>query len=195
MANTTGKRIFDNQNRVGIDDCSTTAKEYQNASINDYSLWNTYFMTCDEAGEKQVEDFATENINLHYRNGYGFTSACHIDSDTDLRNNAVWTSEKPRTQLFTRFYQANPDMTRGVPQPHIENPLIQGNNVKNNSYRNETEEIDFDRFVPFVPYMQENVQNVENIVLPFHQSGQDTRELMRSQQRSLEPQTVRTTTI
>jgi hypothetical protein len=188
-------RIFDNQNRVGIDDCSITAKEYQNASIEDYSLWNTYFMTCDEAGEKQVEDFATQNINLHYRNGYGFTSACHVDSDTDLRNNSVWTSEKPRTQLFTRFYQANPNMTRGIPQPHIENPLIQGNAIKNNSYRNETVEADFDRFVPFVPYLQENVQNVEHIVLPFHQTGEDTRESMRERQRSLEPQSLRTTTI
>ena len=112
-----------------------------------------------------------------------------------MRNNAVWTSEKPRTQLFTRFYQANPDMTRGIPQPHIENPLIQGNNIKNNSYRNEIEELDYDRFVPFVPYMKENVQNVENIVLPFHQTGEDTREIMRSRQRIEDPQTVRTTTL
>lgn len=186
-------RMFDIQNRVRIDDCAITAKEYQNASINDYSLWNTYFMACDESGEKQVEEFAAQNINLHYRNGVGMTTACHVDNDTDMRNNAVWTSEKPRTQLFTRFYQANPDMTRGIPQPHIENPLIQGNNIKNNSYRNEIEELDYDRFVPFVPYMKENVQNVENIVLPFHQTGEDTREIMRSRQRIEDPQTVRTT--
>ena len=188
-------RMFDIQNRVRIDDCAITAKEYQNASINDYSLWNTYFMACDESGEKQVEEFAAQNINLHYRNGVGMTTACHVDNDTDMRNNAVWTSEKPRTQLFTRFYQANPDMTRGIPQPHIENPLIQGNNIKNNSYRNEIEELDYDRFVPFVPYMKENVQNVENIVLPFHQTGEDTREIMRSRQRIEDPQTVRTTTL
>jgi hypothetical protein len=189
------KRMFDIQNRVRIDDHAITAKEYQNASINDYSLWNTYFMACDESGEKQVEEFAAQNINLHYRNGVGMTTACHVDDDTDMRNNAVWTSEKPRTQLFTRFYQANPDMTRGIPQPHIENPLIQGNNIKNNSYRNEIEELDYDRFVPFVPYMKENVQNVENIVLPFHQTGEDTREIMRSRQRIEDPQTVRTTTL
>jgi hypothetical protein len=188
-------QMFDIQNRVKADDCAITAKEYQNASINDYSLWNTYFMACDESGEKQVEEFAAKNINLHYRNGVGMTTACHIDNDTDMRNNAVWTSEKPRTQLYTRFYQANPNMTRGVPQPHIENPLIQGNNIKNNSYRNELEEQNYDRFVPFVPYLQENIQNVENIVLPFHQTGADTREIMRSRQRDVDPQTVRRTTL
>lgn len=176
--------VFDIQNRIGVDDGAVTAKEYQNASINDYSLWNTYYSKCDKEGETQVEDFAAKNINLHYRNGYGFTTPCHVDQDTDLRNNAVWTSEKPRTQLFTRFYQANPNMTRGVPQPQIEQPLVQGNAIKNNSYRNELEEVDYDRYVPLVPYMQAHVQNVDNIVLPFHQSGEDTREAMRSRQRA-----------
>lgn len=179
---------FDHFSRLGADDCAVTAKEYHNTSINDYMLWNTYFMACDKDGEQTLKDFALENINLHYRDGYGFTSACYVDTDTDMRNNAVWTSEKPKTQMFTRFYQANPNMTRGVPQPQIETKLIQGDTVRANSYRNEPMERDFDRYIPLVPYLQENIQNPDNIVLPFHQGGENSRNFMREKQRELERQ-------
>ena len=88
--------------------------------------------------------------------------------------------------MFTRFYQANPNMTRGVPQPKIEMELIQGDTVRVNSYRNEPMERDFDRYIPLVPYLQENIQNPDNIVLPFHQGGENSRNFMREKQRELE---------
>ncbi len=178
-------RTFDNQNRLGVDECATTAREYQNSSVNDYSLWNVFFMACDKEGETQLQDFSTKNNNLHYRNGVGFTNACYVDNDTDLRINRVMTNEKAKTQLFTRFYQANPNLGRGVPEPEIEMPLVQGEEAATNSFRSDVVEQDFDRFVPFVPCKRGSVQNPDNIVLPFHQSGEDSREYMRAKQREM----------
>lgn len=178
-------RTFDNQNRVKLDDCAITAREYQNSSVNDYALWNTYFMDCNPEGEAQLEDFSTKNVNLHFRNGVGFTNACYVDNDTDLRVNGVWTNEKAKTQLFTRFYQANPNLARGVPEPDVEMPLVQGEESATTSFRFNVVEKDYDRFVPLVPQMKAAVQDPDNIVLPFHQSGEDSREYMRTKQREL----------
>lgn len=173
-------KFFEQENRLGVDDCAQNAKEYQNTSINDYYLWNTYHMKCDSSKEDELDRFAANNNNLHFRNGYGYTTACHVDGDSELRVNGKITHEKAKTQLFTRFYQANPDLSKGVGVPNLESRLVQGDNTS--QYKvcgNKLAEEDFQRFTPLLPCLKDTIQNPNHIVLPFKRGGDNSRTLMR----------------
>ncbi len=172
-------KFFENENRLGTDECAMNAKDYQNSSINDYSLWNVYNMNCAPQREKELEDFSIKHPNLHYKNGYGYTNGCYVDNDTELRHNALITNEKSKTQLFTRFYQANPDLSKGTSVPNVESRLISGDDTTQYRQCDRLGERDFDRFTPLIPCL-ENIQDPENVVLPFHQGGENSREMMRS---------------
>ncbi len=172
-------RTFENQSRLGTDECAINAKDYQNISMNDYYLWNTYNNKCNAQEEQKIEDFAANNNNLHYRNGYGFTTSCHVDKDTELRLNAKITNEKAKTQLFHRFYQANPDLSRGVSLPNLESRLLQGDDTTQLRQCDKLPEKDFSRFVPLLPCLQDSVQNVKHIVEPWTHGGDNSRILMR----------------
>jgi hypothetical protein len=176
-----GRSEFINQNKLGLDECAKSAKNVTNKSIEHYNLWNNY--SCIKTDATKIDNFAAKNVNLHFRNGYGFTSACDVDTDTELRLNGLWTSEKAKTQLFTRFYTGNPDLSKGTANPVVESPLVQGDNT----YRlkvcaNRLSENDFDRFVPLVPCLESEIQNPDHIVLPFPHNGIDSRQVMRNLQ-------------
>lgn len=146
----------------------------------DYQLWNTYDCHKDDA----VDDFGADNINLHFKNGYGFTSPCLVDTDTKLRNDAMWTSEKAKSQMFTRFYKGNPDLSRGTLKPVVESRLVQGENTSRNKVCFRHGEVEFDRFLPLMPCLEKEIQNPEHIILPFSRGGEDSRQIMRTRQPS-----------
>jgi hypothetical protein len=170
---------FENSHRLGGDDCAQTAKDYQNTSINDYYLWNTYESKCDDSAEKKMEEFVTKNHNLWYRNGYGVANSCHIEDDSKARLDAKVTHEKAKIQLFTRFYQANPDLSRGTSAPSLESRLVQGDDTTQIRQCNRLVERDYERFVPLLPCLKDNVQNEKHIVFPDNQAGANSRVLMR----------------
>lgn len=172
-------KVFENQHRLGNDDCSKTAKDYQNSSINDYYLWNTYVNKCDTDADHKIQDFAIENTNLWYRNGYGYTNGCHVDDDTEVRNNAKITHEKAKIQLFTRFYQANPDLSRGIVTPNLESRLVQGADTTALRQCDRVSEKNYDRFTPLIPCLKDNVQNPNNIVMQGVWGGENSRNVMR----------------
>lgn len=172
-------KYFDLQARIGTDDCAVNARDHQNASMNDYHLWNTYMSKCDAAREKEIADFASSHANLRYRNGYGIASACHIDHDSEVRNNAKLTNEKAKVQLFTRFYQASPDMSRGKSAPNLESRLIHGEDTTQVRQCNRLMERDFDRFVPMLPCLKDSVQDAKHIVPAWTWGGDNSRNLMR----------------
>jgi hypothetical protein len=173
-------KFFDNENRLGTDECARNAKDYQNSSINDYNLWNVYNMDCAPGREKELEDFATKNLNLHYRNGVGYTNSCYVDNDTEMRNNGLITNEKAKCQLFTRFYQANPDLSKGKSVPNVESRLIYSEDTTQYRQCHRLGERDFERFVPLIPCIEDKIQDPDHIVLPFNQGGENSREMMRS---------------
>jgi len=168
---------FLKQNKLGLDKCAITAKQQQNDAITKYSLWNT--AKCDD---KELEDLTTNNLNLRYKNGYGYTNGCMVDTDTELRINGKWTSEKAKTQLFSRFYTASPNLAKGAPIPAVEAKLVQGDDTHRLTQCKRLTEKDFDRFVPMIPCLGDNIQKAENIVMPFHQNGTNSRQYMRDRQ-------------
>jgi hypothetical protein len=176
---------FYKQNKPGLDKCAKNAKNHVNESIKDYNLWNTY--SCEDDKEKALNEFAMKNLNLRMRKGYGNTPSCHVDTDTELRLNAKWTSERAKTQLFSRFYTGNPDMSKGMGSPTIESKLVQGDETSRLKMCERLSEKQFDRFTPMIPCLKDNIQNVEHIVLPFNQAGQNSREFMRALQPKYTP--------
>ena len=169
---------FVNQNKLGSDKCAIKARNLTNDSILDYQLWNTYNCKKDES----IDSFGADNINLHFKNGYGVTSPCLVDKDTELRINGVWTNEKAKSQMFTRFYVANPNLSKGTLLPYIESRLVQGENTgrtKDCFYHGEA---DFDRFMPLLPCIETEIQDTRHIIMPFARGGEDSRQVMRGRQ-------------
>jgi hypothetical protein len=175
-----GAQSFYNQNKPGLDKCAKNAKNHVNESIKDYNLWNSY--SCEKQKEEALSEFAMKNLNLRYKKGYGVAPSCHVDTDTELRLNAKWTSERAKTQLFSRFYTGNPDMSRGKGSPEVESKLVQGDDTYRLKMCQRLSEKEFDRFTPMLPCLKDSIQKVEHIVMPFHQGGENSREFMRSLQ-------------
>jgi hypothetical protein len=180
---------FVHQSRLGSDVCALKAREHTNQKITRRSLWNTYERdNMDPQRAEKIKCFSTENLNLHYKNGYGVATPNLVDKDTDLRLNSMWTSEKAKTQMFHRFYLANPDLSRGVPKPGMESELMQGEDTAT-VYRQcmRMSELGYDRFTPMIPCLKETIQDPDHIVLPFNRGGEDSRQLMRDIQKNLKP--------
>lgn len=171
-------QYFDNTSRQVNDECAINARDYQNSSMNEYHLWNNYKMKCDPDFEKKLEEFSLNHHNLRYRNGYGYTTGCHVDNDTELRVNGKITNEKAKTQLFHRFYQGPANLSKGVVVPNLESRLTQGEDTTQLRECYKISEKDFNRFVPMLPCV-EKVQKVKHVVPEWTRGGDNSRILMR----------------
>ena len=175
-------KLFENETRVKDDECAKIAKDYQNVSMNDYSLWNNYNTKCLKDADKQREEYSVNNLNLHFRNGYGFTTSCEVDRDTELRLNGKLTHEKPKTQLFTRSFVAVPDLSKGTAVPNLESRLMEGDDTSQVRECHRLSEQDYNRFTPMLPYLKDTVQNPKNIITPWTFGGDSSRDIMRNSQ-------------
>lgn len=172
-------KYFESEHRLGADDCAVDAKTYQNASISEYNLWNNFNNTCNAESDAKFASFVLDHPNLRFKNGYGFTDRCNVDNDTEMRNNGKITNERARVQLFTRFYQANPDLSRGLVVPNLESKLVQGDDTTQYKQCIRTTERDFDRFMPLLPCLKETIQDPDHIVFPNIPCGESSRRMMR----------------
>jgi hypothetical protein len=172
---------YDGANQIAMDDCALNAKEAQNLSINGYNLWNNYLYKCDNRKEDNFRECTVGNRNLWWRNGYGFTNGCYVDNDSMLRNDGKLTNDKHKTQLFKRFYTANPSLERGVFVPQIESRLIQGDDTSQWRQCDRLSEKNLDVFIPLIPCLKGNVQNPNNIIARTPRGGDNSRILMRSE--------------
>ena len=168
-------RVFELENRIGIEDCSLVNKELVNKSISDHMLYNMFFTNdCQKDNEKMVQ-FMTDNPNLHYRDGYGMTSSCFIDDDSILRNKSHITHDKTKIQLCTRWDQAAPDLGRGGLVPNVESKL---RSAEDTSFIRDCDRISekyFDRNIPLIGCLAPTIQNPRHIIMPFTRGGDITR--------------------
>jgi hypothetical protein len=173
-------KFFENENRLGTDTCAINAKDYQNISMEDYSLWNNYNTKCSAAEQRRLEEFAANNNNLTFRKGYGYADNCVVDDDSELRLDGKLTKEKAKTQLFLRFYQSGPNLGKGHTIADVESRLIY---AEDTTQRRECSwkiaEKDYDRFTPLLPCLEKNIQNPKHVIFPGHLGGDNSRILMR----------------
>jgi hypothetical protein len=174
--------LFDQQSSIGNDVCSANLKGMTNESIMRYQMWNASSSdNCEEDAKKNqgLREFGNKHLNLRYRQCVGVTSPCLIDTDSDLRLNQIWTSEKAKTQLFNRFYVASPNLSKGTFDPHVEDTLVHGEHT---SFGKQCMSTVGDRFMPLLPCLREQLNDIRTKVAPFKRTGEDSRQLMRDLQ-------------
>ena len=169
-------KIFDWENKLTMDACALSAKQRENKSIQQYSLYNFY----GDCHYNTVQEMAVCHPNLHFRNGYGFTSACTVDTDSAYR--FPKTTHGPEKKILcTRTFTAVPDLKSGCLAPDIESYLKNGLDT-NMFYCGRNAERDFDRFTPLLDCVQSYVNGYsKNNYFPTGiDSREETRKIMRN---------------
>jgi hypothetical protein len=157
-------RVFELENNIGTDDCAIVNREYVNKSINDYNLYNMFFTSDCLADNAKMYEFANENPNLHYRDGYGVTNGCVVDMDSAMRNDSRITHDRTKIQLCSRWNLAVPDLGRGGLIPNIESRLRNGDDTSVIRVCDKVSEKDFDRFTPLTGCVAPSIQNPNHII-------------------------------
>jgi hypothetical protein len=120
------EKVFDNSKRLCTDDCAQEARDIRNEGIFDYETYRYFPVDCD--GEHaRFPGFVYDHVNLRGRAGYGLSDGCVIDKYSELRTDPKQlTRDRCRIQLFSRIFQACPNLRGGVIDPDEEMPLVQG---------------------------------------------------------------------
>ena len=153
-------KYFGHEHRVGVDTCAIESQEQQNIKANNYMLFDLYkTKECNNDKIKQLQEFASDN-NFTIRGGYGVTSACEVDKDSLLRIEQDKTL-RMRNQMFTRTFQAVPDLSRGDVNVVNESKLMQGADTFG-TYN--CDEKPFDVFTPMIPCLASSIQDPKHII-------------------------------
>ena len=172
-------KLFDKEHRVGSDTCATNAKLEQNKEIENYMLFNMYktnIPNCDKPIDK-LQDFATNN-HMIVKDGYGVSSSCKVDNDSQVRTHNM-TNDRSRTQLFSRIFQAVPNLGRGEVNVEAESMIQQGENQYNDF---ECLGQPFDVFTPMLPCLKESIQDPNHIIPQWVRGGESTRDTLKQKE-------------
>ena len=166
--------LFDAQSSLRSDRCNRLATDRENARIQEYVLRGRTDETCSPAGARRPD---LDHRNLLMRPGYGVADQCTIDTDSRLRvNPGGLTNMRDQHQLFTRVYQAVPDLRGGLPRPDVESRLIQAEMTPS---RKCSGGVEWDK--PFLPMQAcvASAQDPAHIVPTWTWGGEATRDYVR----------------
>ena len=167
-------KFFDYENRLTGDTCAQALKENGNKEMLDYNTYN-FYGDCDN---NKLAQMAADCPNLHFRNGYGVTSACTVDTDSAVRFSKQ-THGPEKRQMSVRPFTSVPDMSRGCLMVDTESYLLNGQDTTLLRECNRTAERNYDRFTPLLGCVQNYVDGfAANNYFPV---GIDSRETMRKQ--------------
>jgi len=166
-------KVLRNQTGIQDDKCAILTRELQNSSINSYDLYNPYFTK--DCGCDNFDDIVIEN-NLLYRDGYGYTSGCTVDTDSDVRYRPI-THAKGRIPLCTRQFTGVPNINKGGLVPNVESRLKNADDTSDITRCDRVTEKDFDRFIPFVGCLGNSIQDPEHIIEKWTRGGSATRQI------------------
>lgn len=170
-------KVYNHENRLSIDNCAQLTRELQNTSVNNRMLYNYYYThdcKCDV-----LDDFLFDN-NMVIKDGYGVTTGCTIDLDSELRLNGMWTNEREKAQLCSRWHQGVPNLNRGGLVPNVETRIKNGDDTSDIRSCDKIVEKNFDRFTPLVGCIADTIQNPSYVVEPWVRGGMHTRNDVRS---------------
>jgi hypothetical protein len=168
-------RVFELENKLNSDNCAMVNREFVNKSMNDYNLYNMYFMSDCKVDNEKMKSFVYENPNLRFKDGYGFTNSCVVDMDSALRNDAQMTQDRTKVQLCPRWNKAVPNLGKGGLIPNVESHLKNAEDTSVLRVCNRVAEKDFDRFIPLTGCLAPTIQNEKHIIMPFTRGGDITR--------------------
>jgi hypothetical protein len=150
------------ENRLNDDTCSQKNKELLNASVNNRNLYNFYYT--NDCKCSAFDDTLFDN-NFVVKDGYGYTSGCVVDMDSELRNNFQVTHDKLKQQLCVRTFTGVPNLNTGGLIPNIETRLKNGDDT---SDIRRCDIVPEKSFIPYTFYDLKpciaEVQNPEHII-------------------------------
>lgn len=169
------ERAFDFMGRLADDDCALITRELQNQSIGDYNLFNSYMTANCKTDKSKFEQFMTNNPNLRYKDGFGNLNSCTVDADSKLRNGALFTNDREKTQLCTRWHQAVPALSKGGLTVNVDSRLKMAEDTSAIRDCDRLSEKNFQRFIPMTPCLAQSIQDPDNIVPNWTWGGESTR--------------------
>lgn len=172
-------KYFDKEHRVGTDDCAIESVNEQNKRMEDYMLFNSYRGNALQCSDdvKKIKEFMAEN-HMTIRDGYGFTNACRVDNDSIMRidSNKI---NRDRNQIFTRTFQAVPDLSKGDMNVENESKIQQGE-ITFDDFQCHGKPLDV--FTPMLPCLRESVQNPEHLIESWTRGGDTTRDTIKQKE-------------
>jgi len=171
-------KLYRSENKLTVDNCAQMTKELENRSVQDRQLYN-YYYTNDCKCDIQ-DDFLFDN-NMVVKDGYGFTSGCVVDADSELRiNGAGLTHDREKIQLCTRLNTGGPNINKGGLIPNIDTRLKNGDDTSYIRDCDKISEHDYNRWIPLVGCLGPTIQNPDYIIPPWQWGGAATRLDVRS---------------
>lgn len=167
------------------DKCYIDTRTRQDDNFFKYNVFNYNDCGC---GAKAVRDLSVKQPEVHYRDGYGWTSqdGCNIDNDSYMRNARNMTNPRLVQQLYERPYLSIPYMGRGAGDVTLETVLLPGESTLQKRPSNNLSGVYIDQFVPLVPFLEENIQNPIHLITEDNDAkwirgGQPSRQIIRNQ--------------
>ena len=113
---------------------------------------------------RQVNPIASEQQLMYPGEGYGLNNA-NVDSDSMLRNEASFKSNRCQIRAQARPFLTVPFMGGGRGNPDVESNLLHGEQVKQQKECGTVTETAFEGvWTPLVPSLSENIQNPKNLI-------------------------------
>lgn len=113
---------------------------------------------------KQVNPLAAEQQLLYPREGYGLNNA-NVDSDSMLRNEASFKSNRCQIRAQARPFLTVPFMGGGRGNPDVESNLLHAEQVKQMKECGTVTETAFEGvWTPLVKSLNDNIQNPKNLI-------------------------------
>ena len=118
-----------------------------------------------------VNPVAADQLLIYPREGYGYNNAA-IDSDSVLRNQPGFKSNRCSTRAQARPFLSVPYMAGGRGNPDIESLLIHSEQVRMGKECGTVTEQMFDQqWTPMIPVLRNNIQKPSNLIPEVAASG------------------------
>lgn len=123
--------------------------------------YNTTFLVPDA---RRVNPLAAEQLLMYPRDGFGLNNA-KIDSDSMLRNETSFKSNRCQIRAQARPFLSVPYMGGGRGNPDVESLLLHSEQVRQLKECGTVTEQPFTQvFTPLVPKLEAEIQNPKNLV-------------------------------
>ena len=113
---------------------------------------------------KGVNPLAVQEYMMYAREGFGLNNAS-IDSDSVLRNQPEFKSNRCLVRAQARPFLSVPYMGGGRGNPDVESLLLHSEQVREGKECGTITEMGFDGvFTPMIPNLKENIQKSDNLI-------------------------------
>ena len=135
-------------------------QQYYTQSVGPGKYQTTYLVP----DARRVNPLAAEQLLMYPRDGFGLNNA-KIDSDSMLRNETSFKSNRCQIRAQARPFLTVPFMGGGRGNPDVESLLLHSEQVRMGKECGTVTEQFFDQqYTPMIPLLKANVQKPSNLV-------------------------------